>query len=517
MSEADSSKHTLAQGDTPDAGLELRVLTGLHIGARALLAGQSEFTIGSDPENDLILRDAPFESARIVLGGARWTWIEDDPAVEVLLACGQALRVGDLLFMLDEPGAAWVGAEQARVGFERPAASGAPREPATPASEQTHSGLGQPAQDASSLEAGGGLGPSRPADGSASSGSVGRSAQLRGEPKRQLSRFFGRPSVLVPGAAMVAIAVAAWTLGADPWHRWLGEREPASPPVQTAPAADQAPARADESDLERVNLAISTSGFADVVRASIRSDGRILVQGVVESDEDQELLLRSLLVERKWLAFGLLTQAEFRARVRELRRTLPPGFEIKELPEGRIDLSGLALEAGDIEQVRALVMRELPETTAVLVNVLTPDLAVARFSSLLRELGFETVRVNWTGERMVVEGSIPRPSMALWEQSLLRFNSLFGDRLPTRVALSLSDPAPALAVAAPVAAAARTPPPPKLPRIVAVQSGARAYLMFADGNRLLPGGVVNGYRLASIEDESLLFEDKTGYQHRVAR
>ena len=514
MPDANATQHDPSLNASLSSGLELRVLSGVHIGARALLSGQSEFTIGSRPDNDLVLRDAPFASARIILDGARWTWLESELAIEVQLVGGQALRASELLFMLDEPGARWVGAEQAEVGYERPASLAAPSEP-----DASVAAPADPVPDRAepSLATAADLAVVSPAGESALAAQIADPGRARRPSPWRVPSALKRPAVLAPGAAVVAIALVAWTLGADPWRRWVGDRDPTSASVAAAPATDQAVSRADEGDLDRVNLAISTAGFSDVVRASLRSDGRILVQGVVESDEEQELLLRSLLVERKWLAFGLLTQSEFRARVRELRRALPPGFEVKDLPEGRIELSGLALEAGDIEQVRALVVRELPETSAVLVNVLTPDLAVARFSSLVRELGFETLRVDWTGERMLVEGTIARASVALWEQTLLRFNSLFGDRLPTRVALSLSDPAPAIAVAMPAAMAARIPPPPKLPRIVAVQSGARSYLMFADGNRLLPGGVVNGYRLASIDDESLLFEDRTGYQHRVAR
>ena len=73
---------------------------------------------------------------------------------------------------------------------------------------------------------------------------------------------------------------------------------------------------------------------------------------------------------------------------------------------------------------------------------------------------------------------------------------------------------------APVAAASVAQPvlpPPKLPRIVAIQSGPLSYLLFADGHRVLPGGMVNGYRLAAIGDTELLFEDANGAQHRVAR
>lgn len=60
-------------------------------------------------------------------------------------------------------------------------------------------------------------------------------------------------------------------------------------------------------------------------------------------------------------------------------------------------------------------------------------------------------------------------------------------------------------------------PPPKLPRIVAIQSGPLSYLLFADGHRVLPGGIVNGYRLTAIGDTELLFEDANGVQHSVTR
>ena len=75
----------------------------------------------------------------------------------------------------------------------------------------------------------------------------------------------------------------------------------------------------------------------------------------------------------------------------------------------------------------------------------------------------------------------------------------------------------------PLAAAAAEPVPqaqaaaPAFPKVSAVVSGDRAYVLLADGRRILPGGMVDELRLAAIQDDALVFETRAGTQHRMTR
>jgi hypothetical protein len=56
-----------------------------------------------------------------------------------------------------------------------------------------------------------------------------------------------------------------------------------------------------------------------------------------------------------------------------------------------------------------------------------------------------------------------------------------------------------------------------LPHIVAVQSGQHAYVLLADGRRILPGGQINAWRLVDIQGQAIVLEDATGQSRRLER
>jgi hypothetical protein len=69
-------------------------------------------------------------------------------------------------------------------------------------------------------------------------------------------------------------------------------------------------------------------------------------------------------------------------------------------------------------------------------------------------------------------------------------------------------PRPALAQISPMAG---------LPPIVAFQSGPQAYVLLANGERILPGGQLKHLRLIRIEDQALVLEDAEGQTRRFER
>jgi len=64
------------------------------------------------------------------------------------------------------------------------------------------------------------------------------------------------------------------------------------------------------------------------------------------------------------------------------------------------------------------------------------------------------------------------------------------------------------------ALAARTP---KVPELSAVVSGSKPYVVLPDGQKIQPGGLVMGLRVASISADAVIFEDASGARFKWTR
>lgn len=499
------------------AQVELRLLAGVHAGATVSLAPGQSITIGSSRMCDVVLRDAPFAEARLEAAAEGWLWFEPDGTRQALKS-GYALSAGGLLLTVQPSGAGWIRADDAPVGWKRPVFDhdGAvaeqqpePLQPQTldpaPVSRQPDAqATAKPTPQVVAIE------PDDPEpthDSRAPDGAVQAGVARRWHERVTASRAWW----LAPGAVLVALAWFAGGAITDPLIRAF------SVPPAPVQAVQQPETRAGATaeDLARISLRLREGGFHEVARASLRADGRIEVIGVLENVDEQDQLIQWLSPERRWLALSLITQAEFSERVRGAAKLLPEGFEASAMPGGRVALTGLAVLPEEALRARSVLEQQLPQAGELVLNLIGPDDVAAQLNRDVKAQGFASVSVAWTDSKISVNGAIPRERSAAWEQTLLSFNRRYGERLPARVTLSLTDPAPP--TASTVLVVASTPSPIKLPRIVAVQSGALSYLLFADGHRVLPGGIINGYRLTAISDTELVFEDSAGTQHRIPR
>src|SRR4030095_1665076 len=90
--------------------LELRVLAGIHAGARmALPAPGRAVTVGSRGDCDVLLRDVEVEGdhATIVVGSITWTWVPTASAAPATLTFGTVVNAAPVLLTVDEPHAPW--------------------------------------------------------------------------------------------------------------------------------------------------------------------------------------------------------------------------------------------------------------------------------------------------------------------------------------------------------------------------------------------------------------------------
>lgn len=490
--------------------LELRLLSGVHAGASLLMMPGESLTVGRSRDNDIVLHDAPFDQARLEAGEREWLWLEAD-GTRRSFKRGEGLSAGAIVLTLESAQAPWSAASRLPIGWRRPGADSMAAPP-----DHAADGIARDRADGKPV------GPKGPLDIDSEPNAARSGSRTQGDsaaevsspasatPKPEPAPFLkSRAAWIAPGAVLVGVVWMAGSLG-DPLLRLFQ-----SPTVATPAATPDEPRTvATILELDQVRARLAAAGFNDVVRASLRPDGRIDVSGVVDNVDEQDQVISALGPERRWIALSLLTQLEFAERVREVSQTLPQGFEAAALPGGRVRMTGLAMHPEEGERVRALLEDKLPQAVSLVDAFNRPEQVAAQFGTDLQAMGFGSVRVAWRESRVSVDGVIPRARAAAWEQALTQFNQTHGDRLPARVALALADPVP---VQVAVSLAQTPHPPPRLPRIVAIQSGALSYLLFADGSRVLPGGTINGYRLAGIGDTDLIFEDSSGTQHRVPR
>jgi hypothetical protein len=209
-----------------------------------------------------------------------------------------------------------------------------------------------------------------------------------------------------------------------------------------------------QQNLGRIQAILERQTLGNGLRAETGADGRIVLRGVVPSDEALEKMLRPVAQSGIRVKLRTLTDREFDLRVQALASRLPPGTTAQAVAPGRVRVAGSAAlpsesGAAALAQVRALVAKELPEALDV-----------------------------------DIESSVQaKPS---------------DTRVDTKAILSGDAPV-------------------RLPSVMAVVGGPSAHVVLKDGRRLLPGGSVAGLQLSTIADTEITFIDSSGRSLKMPR
>ncbi len=374
---------------------ELRVVGGVHAGARVPLpGGDGALTVGADPGNDLVLRDAPFPSASVSTRAQAWTLTQGVHVVT--LRAGQCIRMHPVILVIcntDDPWPDESACDAAIALSER---------------MPTHLPEDRAAMVASPADA-----PPR----------IAQHAVRRRKPSRRWPAPWLGMAALLTVAAGSAVAMFVQHGG--------GSRTAvahASPHTPTLPVS--------ASELrDRIEALLIKRGLRHAVHASIRADGTIDIRGVVHDDDTLDSLIRAISDVTERVYPSLLTQSEFARRVQALAPSLPAGVQAAAAPGGVLDLRG--------------------------------QIAAGGFDALI---------------------------------------DLVHERLPEAAALDLDD----------LRDLARSPLPPA-PAIRTVVGGASPSVVLANGQRLLPGGVVGPLHLVSVGDSGVIFADDAGNTVTVPR
>jgi len=477
-----------------EAERELRILTGVHAGARA--RADQEFLIGAGADCDIVLTDAGIapRHARVQLSGTHWTVLtlgEDGATLTTGedLPSGARIALGQVLISIDAANAPWQ----------------APYEPDT---EQDPDRAGGTA--ASGINQ---ADPALPA--LALSGPRARLLALLVQ-GRQYARSAlewtrrawrlsaAHPLLSLPVLLMALLAALSLSLLES------GEtlRKPTmSDRPMTGSAVGLAQTGAAPDALPPVLKTLRNNSL----RIERGSNGVLRVLGFVASEDDYSTLagLVSKISPRPLLRVYI--DQELRDGTARWNSTAGnQGRQLVYLGEGRFRLEGISRDnASSLEMLRA-VREEFPMLTDLEDALTLFPQTGENLKARLQQAGLQGFSATWQGDRYLLEfGALSPEDMTTLEAESLKFNRDTGGAFPFRINATR---APAAGLTRRLAASPKSGPAaavaaPKLPfEIRSVVGGKLPYLVLADQSRLLPGGEMAGFRLIEISPTELIFE-----------
>lgn len=487
-----------------NAAVELRVLSGRHAGARALLAGGER--VGSDDGCDLILTDLglPLDvGAWIQIATGSW-WVRATPEEAVSAEApppwvaeqpwGNAAYLGQVAVTVSPADAPWQAVPPGlapAAGFS--VAAGGDAEATVPA-VGADGGPSSGADEDPVMHAV----PQQDGNAQALQG-VGAADVLPREPPAPASKTTKPPRRWHPawiiGAALAALLLSVF------WSLLQGRT---AAPVVAAPLA--APA----IDLERqqrlvreVQLAIARVDPGLRLRIDALPAGGVRVSGWVADIAQLDRLAEGLADVRPVPALSVRTASDLMDDLIDAGGSEVQSLRFELLGEGRVRAHGLVMAPAERDKVLALVRARVPPGIEIVDGLRVASQQGGAVQEWLRTAGFAGADARWDGEQMVIGLDISNQERARLESVLARpATPLAGIPFVLRTREVGRAVAQAPAPAPPVHASAAPLPF----RIRSVVGGAVPYVVLGDGSKLQPGGRRAGWRLVAVEPDRLVFD-----------
>lgn len=422
---------------------ELRVLDGVHAGARAPLAPR--LTIGSAPDNDIVLSDAGIAASHAELvwddAADRWHLLRDDIASEH--GVGEAVRLGPVRLTVaaaNEPFDAVV---------EAPVVAPSMRAPDEAAAAPADDELEVPPPPALTA-------PALP-------------------PRRDAAAVL---------ALVLASVLVMLLLGGVAAVLWLAPASvrPAPPPPPPLPT------------LARVQQVVDAQGLKGRVQVVMGPAGLPRVEGLLDDEALIESLGSALARLQPRPAMRVWSPATLRSALREAGITLPPGLSLRFSPQGAAVLSGPVAGPEAVQALKQQLRTLLPASVPWVDELLPPPQLAERFLADARAQGF-ALDGQLQGDLLRLSARIPDTDLPRWERWLPTASRRHAGALRLAVTLERVVPAAPVPARSPLA-------------IRSVVGGAEPLLVLADGTRLLVGGRHDGWRLLAIDDRAIVFEGR---------
>lgn len=461
-----------------DAMFELRVLTGTHTGARALVA-QSEQVLGSDPECDLVLSDEGVlaRHARLELrddGASVLSWLDGDLA-PLVIRPGQGAQLGPVTIAIDSTDAPWTQDVELVVT--------APADDALPATgEATEAGpapgdAGEPVPPEVDAQA-------APAPSPAST--------LRSLAVQARSGLV--PPAVIAALVLAAVAVAAG-VGAILW--WQADASPSA--TAGAPSAPATPTQT--GLLTPLRATLSQMQLEDRVRVETSGDGVVHVHASLLTDTEAETLAEALTRMSPRPRLRLESEQDVIAAVQDsLGRhegTAGTGLKAIYLGQGRFRVEGKVGSDEARSTLLAELGREFPLVRQFEPALMTPGDAGQAMLTDLKAQGIGEIEGQWQEGILQIKARLLPASVPRWEMALQQAAARHG--VPFRAEIDTNG------------SQARSAASKALPFSVrSIVSGDPSYVNLADGRRLVVDGRVEGWRLVEIGARHIMFEDAGG-------
>ncbi|ANN73446.1 type III secretion system inner membrane ring subunit SctD [Bordetella bronchialis] len=455
--------------------LELRVLTGIHQGARCPIHDGA--LIGSHERCDVVLCDDGIAeaAARLQLSPTGWGLaIQDDKAQSdttetspdlALMgreaSFGTPCRLGTVLLAVARCGDPWP--ELAALE-----AMAAPAE--TPSADSDR----QVRRD---------NGPGDPRAAHPSEGNTAR-ARMSGEHGVLPMDDDGRLRGMLPRRPKAT--GWRWAVGSLLILLVFGSVASFPPGKVAALPSVQGQLDGNTEALTRVRELLADNGYAGRVQASWSPDHEIVVTGWVHDEAQHDRLATTLSTIWPLPALRVGTQTQAARSIGARTADLDASVFIDFMPTGALKIRGVAASEA-IRQEAYRRWREDAGPQAEMTLILVADLTDS-LNRALASAGAPPVAATWKDKTLRIDAGTLDGAQ---RQSL---NAAL-DALPAahRQAISLDEGAAAAVQGVPF-------------RIQTVVSGKQPWVVLDDGTRIAPGGTHGAYRLTSIEDGSVVFD-----------
>jgi len=447
--------------------LELRVLSGMHAGARAPLQGD-RYMLGALGDCDFVLADTGVQPHHACLsrvdGGWQLDWVAeagDEPVLApTRLEHGKAVPLGPLVVAVDDPQAPWPTLEQLVLVPHAPAL-----EPSLPLPSQ----------------------PAPPSDG------PGVAGDWRGRARAAFARRTVTTATAFATAGLSALALVAWPMG-------LGQAPGQAPQpggAQGSTAVPHATAVPDPAQRQAIDKVLAELGLAGLAKVEPAANGW-QVQAPVMNDAQGESLSAALSRIHPRPALRMTTEQELRDGVADMLVRLAPEYRgkvsLRHLGEGRFRLEGRMAHAAERDKLLRALGVAFPQVSTWDNALVTNEEAAQALLADLATRGWQA-----TGElkegTLEIEVRLQQRDVPQWERTLLSLAQ--PGTVPFRATLAFVSPP----VAAPGAEA-------RLPfQIRSVVGGDMPYVLLPGGERLAQGGTWQGWRLAGVSGNQVVFEN----------
>jgi type III secretion protein D len=445
--------------------LELRVLTGLHHGARC--PAQDGALLGSHERCDIVLCDEGIaeEAVRLWIGNEAWrlSTHDDMPDSAQELPFGAPYRLGPIHVTVACAGDSWPTPDELSAMLRSAEES------------QGDSGRGMHDSDAAGMT-------------SASATEEGGTAiATPRHPDQNLPLEEGAYH-LEAGRAQRKKSRLRWAFGGLLILLVFGGAASYSPAgVQPDAQLASAPL-ADAETLTRTQQLLRNRGYADRLHAALSSEQQIVVSGWVRDNKDHDEL--ATVLTEIWPLPTLQVDDQGQATARIMAQSLDLDVRVVvEYPSpGHLTIRGIA--ASDTARTQALErwQANVDASPQVTITLLPAEQVRAALNKAISAAGLPTVTTDWKDKTLWVgaRGFDARQLQRL-KGILDALNSSYVNTLQVG-----EDESP------------KSVPIPF--RVHSVVGGTQPWIMLEDGTRIIVGGTHGAYSLKSIEDGRVVFD-----------